>query len=123
MSELKAKKSKKLKSLVSDVANKAEFQPVHLKNESTDALGVEQLQLQIEEARKGKAKVDSQYVGFELDERGHLFDYKLPYATFLSSMSHIIAEGKRRRAERPKDMFKEDLHITNTQSTKKKSFG
>jgi hypothetical protein len=119
MSELKEKK--KLRSLVSDVPNKAEYQPVHL--QSKEVLEVEQLQQQIEEARKGKAKVDSQYVGFELDERGHLFNYKLPYAEFLSSMSHIIAEGKRRRAERPDNMYKENIHMTNSPTTEKKNFG
>jgi len=121
MSELKAKKSKKLRSLVSDVPNKAEYQPVHL--QSKEVLEVDELQRQIEEARKGKAKVDSQYVGFELDERGHLFNYKLPYASFLGDISHCIAEGKRRRAERPKDMYQENIHMTNSPTTEKKSFG
>lgn len=120
MSELKATKSKRLKSLVNDVPNKAEFQPVHLKTK--DVLGVDALQQQIEEARKGKAKVDSQYVGFELDERGHLFNYKLPYSDFLGDISHCIAEGKRRRVEKASDLYKENIHMTNSPTTEKKSF-
>lgn len=120
MSELKATKSKKLRSLVNDVPNKAEFQPVHLKTDSV--LGVDDLQKQIDEARKGKAKVDSQYVGFELDERGHLFNYKFEYTDFLGDISHCIAEGKRRRKEKADNLYKEEIHMFNSPTSEKRKF-
>lgn len=90
MSELK----KKYKSII-DVPIKVEMQPVEHFSESV--LTIDDLQKQIEEARKGKAKVDSKYVGFELDERGHLFDYKFDYVKFLDNILHAIKEGKKRQ--------------------------
>jgi hypothetical protein len=111
---------KNLRSLVNDVPNKAEYQPVELQTDKV--LTTDALQEQIEEARKGKAKVDSKYVGFQLEERGHLFDYEFNYTEFLGDISHIIKEGKRRRAERPADMYKENIHMTNSPTTEKKSF-
>jgi hypothetical protein len=93
MQELKKKTYRSLAS----IPVKVEMQPVE---HATDrVLTTEELQEQIEEARKGKAKVDSKYVGFELDERGHLFEYKLDYVSFLSDMSHIIKEAKKRPKE------------------------
>jgi hypothetical protein len=94
MSELKPKKS--FKSIIA-VPIKVEMQPVE--HASNRVLTTEELQAQIDEARKGKAKVDSQYVGFELDERGHLFDYKYDYVRFLENMSHIIKQAKAMREE------------------------
>jgi len=93
MQELKKKTYRSLAS----IPVKVEMQPVE---HATDrVLTTEELQEQIEEARKGKAKVDSKYVGFELDERGHLFEYKLDYVSFLSDMSYIIKEAKKRPKE------------------------
>jgi hypothetical protein len=76
---------------------KVEHQPVE--HQSDRVLTVDDLAAQIEEARKGKAKVDSQYVGFELDERGHLFDYKFDYSKFLTNMSGILREARARPRE------------------------
>lgn len=76
---------------------KVEHQPVE--HQSDRVLTVDDLALQIEEARKGKAKVDSQYVGFTLDERGHLFNYKFDYSRFLSNMSTILREARSRPKE------------------------
>lgn len=95
MSELTPKK-KSFKSIIAHPI-KVEMQPVEHKSDRV--LTVDELADQIEEARKGKAKVDSEYVGFQLDERGHLFDYKLNYQEFLASMSHIIKEAKSRPRE------------------------
>ena len=69
-------------------------------------LTTEELQQQIEEARKGKAKVDSQYVGFELDERGHLFEYKYDYVRFLENISGIIKNAKQRKSEKPEEVYR-----------------
>lgn len=76
---------------------KVEHQPVE--HQSDRVLTVDELAEQIEEARKGKAKVDSQYVGFELDERGHLFNYKFDYPKFLTNMSGILREARARPRE------------------------
>ena len=94
MQELKPKKVYKS---IASIPVKVEMQPVE--HQSNRVLTTEELQVQIEEARKGKAKVDSKYVGFELDERGHLFEYKFDYPKFLSDMSHIIKEAKSRPRE------------------------
>jgi hypothetical protein len=82
---------KKLKSLLS-IPIKVEMQPVE--HASNRVIPVEELSNQIEEARKGKAKVDSKYVGY--NEAGHLFEYKFDYVKFLDNMSHIIKEAKKR---------------------------
>jgi len=87
MSELK----KKYKSLLA-IPIKVEMQPVE--HASDRVIPIEELATQIEEARKGKAKVDSKYVGY--DEAGHLFDYRYDYVKFLDNMKHIIQEAKKR---------------------------
>jgi hypothetical protein len=85
---------KNFKSLLS-IPIKVEMQPVeHVSNK---VIPVDELSIQIEEARKGKAKVDSKYVGY--NEAGHLFEYKFDYAKFLDNMSHIIKEAKTRPKE------------------------
>lgn len=99
MSELTPKK-KSFKSIIAHPI-KVEYAPAE--HVSDRVLTVDELQTQIEEARKGKAKVDSEYVGFELDERGHLFDYKYDYVRFLENMSHIIKSAK---AMREQDRYK-----------------
>lgn len=94
MSELRPKKT--YRSLL-NIPVKVEMAPVeHVSNR---VLSVDELAEQIDEARKGKAKVDSKYVGFELGEAGHLFDYKYDYPRFLENMSHIIKEAKSRPRE------------------------
>jgi len=76
---------------------KVEHQPVE--HQSDRVLTVDELADQIEEARKGKAKVDSQYVGYDDLARGHLYDYKLDYSRFLSNMSNILREARSRPRE------------------------
>jgi hypothetical protein len=71
------------------------MQPVeHVSNR---VITVDELSVQIEEARKGKAKVDNKYVGY--NEAGHLFEYKFDYVKFLDNMTHIIKEAKKRPKE------------------------
>lgn len=74
---------------------KVEMAPVEHK--SNRVLTTEELQEQIEEATKGKAKVDSKYVQYA--DAGHLFEYKYDYVRFLNNMSHIIKEAKSRPRE------------------------
>lgn len=76
---------------IKDVPIKVEMQPVQ--HASDTVLTTEQLQLQIEEARKGKAKVDSKYVG-NGDGLDHIFEYKYDYGKFLANMSYIIKKAK-----------------------------
>ena len=93
MSELK---KKSFKSIIAHPI-KVEYAPAeHI---SDRVLTTDELQRQIEEARKGKAKVDNEYVNFKLDERGQLFEYKYDYPRFLENMSHIIREAKSRPRE------------------------
>ena len=94
MSELKPKRVYRS---IASIPIKIEMQPVQ--HQSDKVLTVDELALQIEEARKGTAKVDSQYVGFELDERGHLFEYKYNYVRFLENITHILKEAKARPKE------------------------
>ena len=110
---------KKFKSLI-DIPIKVEMQPVE--HASNKVLSPEELAEQIEEARKGKAKVDSKYVGFELDERGHLFDYKFNYTKFLDNMSHIIKTAKENRRKNPNNVYIEKIKISDSPTTAKKKY-
>lgn len=95
MSELN-KPKKSFKSIIAHPI-KVEYAPAeHISNR---VLSVDELSVQIEEARKGKAKVDNEYVDFKLDERGHLFEYKYDYPRFLENMTHIIKGAKSRPRE------------------------
>jgi hypothetical protein len=94
---------KKLKSLLS-IPIKVEMQPVE--HVSDRVITVDELSNQIEEARKGKAKVDSKYVGY--NQAGHLFEYKFDYVRFLDNMSHIIKEAKNRPRE---NRYKSDYKL------------
>lgn len=101
MSELKKRTYRSLL----DIPVKVEMQPVE--HASNRVMSVDELAEQIEEARKGKAKVDSKYVGFDLGEAGHLYDYKYDYPRFLENMSHIIKQAKQRpREDRYKNKHK-----------------
>lgn len=100
MQELKPKKIYKS---IASIAVKVEMQPVE--HQTDRVLTVDELSEQIEEARKGKAKVDSKYVGFELDERGHLFEYKFNYPRYLENISYVIKQAKLRKATKPKDVY------------------
>ena len=91
MSELK---KKTFRSIIS-VPIKVEMAPVA--HTSDRVLTVDELSAQIEEARKGKAKVDNEYVGY--NEAGHLFEYGYDYVQFLGNMQHIIQTAKARKAE------------------------
>lgn len=75
-----------------------------VQHNSNNALTVEQLAVQIEEAKKGKARVDSKYVGY--DNKGHLFDYHYDYVRFLENMKHIIKEAKDRKEQNAADLYK-----------------
>jgi hypothetical protein len=110
---------KKFKSLI-DIPIKVEMQPVE--HASNKVLSPEELAEQIEEARKGKAKVDSKYVGFELDERGHLFDYKFNYTKFLDNMSHIIKTAKENRRKNPNNVYMEKIKISDSPTAEKKKY-
>jgi len=99
MSELTPKK-KSFKSIIAHPI-KVEMAPVeHL---SDRVLTTEELQAQIEEARKGKAKVDNEYVGYE--EAGHLFDYSYNYVRYLDNVAYVLAQAKERKANRKPDVY------------------
>lgn len=93
---------KKYKSII-NIPVRVEMQEVQ--HCSTNALTVEQLATQIEEARKGKARVDSKYVEYE--SFGHLFDYNLDYARFLENIAHAVKHAKQRESEQPNNKKQE----------------
>lgn len=86
---------RKYKSLIHDVPNKVEMQKKE--HELQNVLTVDELENQLDEAIKGKARVDSKYVDYK--ERGHLYDYQINYTEFLDSMAHIMKEVKSRPEE------------------------
>lgn len=86
--------TKRLRSIL-DIPVRVEMSQVQ--HDSLNALTVDELAIQIEEAKKGKARVDSKYVNYQ--ERGHLFEYTLDYPKFLNDMSHIIREAQSRPKE------------------------
>ena len=88
-------KKRKYKSLIHDVPNKVEI--TKKEHEMQNVLTVEELEEQLEEAIKGKARVDSKYVDYQ--SRGHLYDYKINYTEFLDDMAHIMREVKARPEE------------------------
>ena len=57
-------------------------------------LSVEELEEQISEAKKGRAKVDKEYVGNT--ELEHIFEYKYNYTKFLDNIVKCIKGGKSR---------------------------
>ena len=88
-----SEEKKKYKSLLS-VPVKVEMSEV--KHSSQHVITVDELTIQIEEAKKGTARVDSKYVNYE--EKGHVFEYELNYPQFLEDITYIIKEGKKRRS-------------------------
>jgi len=69
--------------------------PIKIEKSSSDTgvISVQDLEEQIEQARKGKAKVDSKYVG-NADRMKHIFEYSFNYPRFLENIVHIIKEKK-----------------------------
>jgi hypothetical protein len=101
MSELNDKPAKRSFRSIISVPIKVEMAPVeHVSNR---VLTTEELQEQIDEARKGKAKVDNQYVNY--DEAGHLFDYKYNYVRYLDNVAYVLAQAKERKANRKPDVY------------------
>ena len=88
---------------IADIPIKVEMGVV--KHTSDHALTPAELSDQIEEARKGTARVDSKYVGYE----GHLYEYEYDWPQFLASMNHIIKEGKKYN-ENMNDSHLHDTH-------------
>jgi hypothetical protein len=93
---------KQYKSLMA-IPVKVEMAPVE--HMSDRVLTTEELQIQIDEATKGKAKVDSKYVEYS-NEAGHLYEYKFDYGRFLENMSYIIKQAK----SRPQDARYKNSH-------------
>lgn len=59
-------------------------------------ISIEDLEVQINEAKHGKAKVDKTYVGLA-DGLNHIFEYKYDYAQFLDTITYVIKKGKERK--------------------------
>jgi hypothetical protein len=83
-----------------------------VKHTSEHALTPLELADQIEEARKGTARVDSKYVGLG-DGLEHLFDYTYDWPKFLESIGHILREGKKVNAQIKDQHFHGTHHGTD----------
>jgi len=92
---------------ITDIPIKVEMGVV--KHTSDHALTPLELSDQIEEARKGTARVDSKYVGYS----GHLYSYEYDWSQFLKSMNHIIKEGKKVNTEAADSHFHGTHHGTD----------
>jgi hypothetical protein len=66
--------------------------------EIQNVISIEELEIQMAEARGGKAKIDKEYVNNTV-HLNHIFEYSYDYTGFLDDISYIIKEGKRRDAE------------------------
>jgi hypothetical protein len=66
-------------------------------------ISIEDLEIQINEAKHGKAKVDKTYVGLA-DGLNHIFEYKYDYAKFLENITYVIKKGKERKSS--SDVYK-----------------
>jgi hypothetical protein len=64
-------------------------------NTSKNNVSIDELKSLLSEARKGKAKVDSKYVGFE--SVGHLFDYKLDFPKFIDNIVYVIDSAQKNK--------------------------
>jgi hypothetical protein len=62
-------------------------------------ISIEELEKQIQEAKKGKAKVDSHYVG-NASGLSHLFEYNYDYVGFLQDISYALKCGKARKEKK-----------------------
>lgn len=60
---------------------------------STEKIDITDLEEMLQEARKGRAKIDKQYVDY--DDKGQLFEYNIDFTEFLEDIDHIFKEGKR----------------------------
>ena len=57
-------------------------------------IDINDLEAMLQEARKGRAKIDKQYVDF--DKKGHLFDYNINFNQFLDDINYIFKKHKER---------------------------
>ncbi len=57
------------------------------------AVTLDELEVQLKEAKKGMAKVDKKYVDYT--EKGHLFSYDIDFPRFLDDINYILEEIKK----------------------------
>ena len=63
---------------------------------STEKIDINDLEEMLHEARKGRAKIDKQYVDYE--EQGHLFEYKIDFNQFLEDVDFMLkAQNKKHK--------------------------
>ena len=61
---------------------------------NTEKININDLETMLQEARKGRAKIDKQYVDYE--DKGQLFDYKIDFTQFLEDIDHMFkAQAKK----------------------------
>lgn len=63
-------------------------------------IDINDLETMLQEARKGRAKIDKQYVDF--DEKGHLFEYNIDFNQFLDDINYIFKKHKERSSGQKK---------------------
>ena len=59
---------------------------------NTDNIGIDELEDMLQDAKKGRAKVDKQYV--EYKDKGHLFNYLIDFNEFLEDIDFIFKSQK-----------------------------
>lgn len=57
-------------------------------------INIEELEVMLQEAKKGMAKVDKKYKDYK--NPGHLFEYDIDFDKFLNNINHILVESKGR---------------------------
>jgi len=54
---------------------------------------IDELEIQLKDAKKGIAKVDKKYVNYK--ENGHLFEYDIDFGRFLDDINFILEAIKK----------------------------
>jgi len=57
---------------------------------SKNTNNINDLEEMLKEAKKGIAKIDKNYVGYE--EKGHLFSYQINFQEFLENIEYILSK-------------------------------
>jgi len=63
-------------------------------NSDGKTINLEDLEVMLQEANKGMAKVDKKYTDYK--NPGHLFEYDIDFNKFLKNIQHILDESKGR---------------------------
>ena len=60
-----------------------------------ESITLEELEVQLKDAKKGIARIDKKYVNYE--SPGHLFEYDINFERFLDDINYILESMKNER--------------------------